>query len=171
MFSFSPNAMGMNIVSSVQVKLHFKNVLACLLERTNHNGEVTFSPRWKLQEETPLYPWSLDSKHSHFWCSTPSLALNFQLFANLTKCSFHKFIVRLVNETHKIIALLQKFMLLFWGRKQIQVFILLGSNPCSRNIGGGSMKWLVLKEKITMGHTPNRSMNKYQKITLGTPSQ
>jgi hypothetical protein len=36
------------------------------------------------------------------------------------------------------------------------------------------MKWLVLKEKITMGHTPsliNRSTNKYPKITLGTPSQ
>ncbi len=51
---------------------------------------------------------------------------------------------------------------------------MLGSNPCSINIGGGSMKWLVLKGKITMGHTPsliNRSMNKHQKITLRVPSQ
>jgi hypothetical protein len=88
------------------------------LERTNHNGKVTFSPRWKLQEETPC-TLGLDSKHPHFCCSTPSLTLHSQLFANLTKSSFHKFIVRLVNETHEIIALLQKFMLLFWGRKQV----------------------------------------------------
>jgi hypothetical protein len=101
-------------------RFNFTSKCSCLFVGKN-------KPQWRTnllsKVETArrnlLYPWSLDSKHSHFWCSTPSVALNFQLFANLTKCSFHKFIVRLVNETHKIIALLQKFMLLFWGRKLI----------------------------------------------------